>query len=106
MPQPSSAHRKPTLSKVAEGSGCDVFPSGNVKPFAVPATAPFSERVTITVEINVAQVVRALLLGAAALAAAFGAPKVVNSVASADIRITISSAPVPSTDHHVVASAD
>ena len=84
MPQVSLAQRSPTgQAPVAAEAGRVSRASG--------AIGGLSERTTITVEVNVAQVVRAILIGAAALAAALGAPKLVQSVTSADIRITISS---------------
>jgi hypothetical protein len=85
MPQVSPAQRSPTgqMPRVAE--------AGRVSPPSVSTRSRLSERTTITVEVNVAQVVRAILVGVAAVAAALGAPKLVQSVTSADIRITISS---------------
>ncbi len=108
MPQVSPAQRSPAGQAPVSAEGGLVFPASG-------PTGGLSERTTITVEVNVAQVVRAILVGAAALAAALGAPKLVQSVTSADIRITISSqspdpeqpagADVPSNEHTPGASS-
>jgi len=84
MPQVSPAQRSPV------GQAPVPAEVGHASPTS-GSTGRLSDRTTITVEVNVAQVVRAILVGAAALAAALGAPKLVQSVTSADIRITISS---------------
>lgn len=84
-----AASRQPAV--VVDRNSADLPPS-QPTPSTGLAGRRLSDRTVIYIEINVAQIVRALLVGAAILAAALGTPQVTRYLATADIKITISSA--------------